>query len=357
MTEIDKEPDPCSSTARSDLFSSHFSFTMDCSPFLNWSEEELVSNREKAIVFRSLAATLKIQPALDVSVEAKAVAFLESVDPQHAEAADDFLGSLASSSDDYSTNFVQCIVILISSPSQVITTATMKMMDNLFFWCSPNIRLALVKADLLPQLITTLNPQSLSFTEAVDIHINLMNVVTFFLWLAAPKGLEDLKIQDDNKQRAVSEAVFQQVLAPSEQYIGLLCINRYSIIDGELSRLFLALLAQILRISPYHQATMEFVLNLPVLLTIPSCLTLFEHELSIWNFLYIVNHLQREWNKTRVEIRQMGKIALRMLRQEGIEDVMEEKLQHHNTASYGEWIVVRSIEWNNLQGINLPKQE
>ncbi|KAK2958131.1 hypothetical protein BLNAU_6835 [Blattamonas nauphoetae] len=63
------------------------------------------------------------------------------------------------------------------------------------------------------------------------------------------------------------------------------------------------------------------------------------------------------WNETRGAVRQIGKAVLRLLRTEGIEDVMEEKLQNDKNGDSGRYIVGNSIEWNNQVGMNLPKEE
>ncbi|KAK2949846.1 hypothetical protein BLNAU_15241 [Blattamonas nauphoetae] len=343
MTEIDNKTAPSSSLARS-----------DCSAFLNWNEEELESVQEKAIVFPSLVATVKSQPALDDSLEAKAVNVLESMSWDDEESADAFLSTFASESGDSSTVFVQCIVVLISSASKTITTTAMEMFDNLITNSSARVHYTLVQADLIPQLIFTLNPRSLSFAEAVDIHIHLLKIILISLWLATPDGLEDLEIEDENGQQVVRETVLKQVLVTSEKYTCHLCMNRYSIVDGDQSKYFLEILAQLLEIYPYHQPTTEIVLHMPVFLAIPSCLTFFENDESIWCFLSSMVNAQREWNITSGEVHQKWKKTHRMLRMEGIEDVIEENLQNDQNTSQGLQIVVNSLQWNNLLGMNLP---
>ncbi|KAK2955930.1 hypothetical protein BLNAU_9090 [Blattamonas nauphoetae] len=345
MTEIDKKTDAIASQAHSDLPSPQLPFPMDCSAFLNWTESWFESESERAVVFRSLVATLKVQPALDMSQEAKAVKLLGSASTMNQDSIDDFLCNFATILDDSSTAFIHSIMMLISSPSHVITTAAMKMLDTLIQYCSENVRLALVKADLLPRLINTLNPQSLSFEEAEDIHTSVMIIIWNTLWLATSESLDHLEIEDENEQQAVHKTVYQQVLAPSEQHIRHFCVNRFSIIDGSQSTIFLALLATILEICPYYQPTMEFVLHIPVFLTIPCCLTFFEIDHSISNFLYFVNNAQWEWNEQREEVREMGITVLRMLRMEGIEEVIEEKLQNDRNEMFGRLIIRRSIEW------------
>ncbi|KAK2963652.1 hypothetical protein BLNAU_1217 [Blattamonas nauphoetae] len=429
-------------------------FPSDCSQFLNWVEDDHVSEHEKAVVFRSLVVTVKSQHTLNASLEEKTV------------------NSFASNSDTSSTNFLQSIVVLISSPNRVITVASMKMLNSLIR-CSQRVRLALVKAELIPHLINTLNPLSLPFAETVDIHINLMTTLWNSLWLATPNCLADLKIEGSEEQQAVHETIFRQVVAPSAKSkserklynsslasfadesltnfvqsivvlvsspsriitvatmemvkaLTMWCSSRdqYALVQADLipqliitlsaqslpvadavdihtsllniivdslwlstprslaflgnqdengqqhvhetimkqvvapsEKSFLELIARILRISPYYQQTMDFILGLPVFLTVPCCLTFFEYDGSIWCFLHTMNHARWEWNKGRGEVRQMWKKVLQMLRMEGIEDVIEEKLEIDRNGTKGREIVIFSIDWNNLQGMNLSERE
>ncbi|KAK2950827.1 hypothetical protein BLNAU_14245 [Blattamonas nauphoetae] len=330
---------------------------MDCSPFLNFDEEELKTESEKTVIFRSLVATLKIQPQLDAALEAKAVKVLESVDLADDKSTDAFLTSFASRSDESLNAFVQSIVVLLSSANTAITTATMEMLDQLILMCSAKVHLALVNTDLIPQIIISLHPLSLSFAEAVDIHINLMNSLTNSLWLSTPTGLRNLRIEDQDERQAVHETVLKQVVAPSEKYIGRLCRNRFSIVDGRQSSSFLSFLTRLLKICPFYRPTMDIVVTMPVVLTIPSCLTFFEHDSSILMFLHEIIEIRQEWNETRGEQRQMGKTVDRMLRMEGLEDVMESKLQNDQSIYLGRVAVTRSIQVNKLLGLNLSEQE
>ncbi|KAK2948734.1 hypothetical protein BLNAU_16372 [Blattamonas nauphoetae] len=307
----------------------------DCSPFLTWNYDKLASDTEKAIVFRSLVATVQLQPALNGSLEAKAI-------------------SLASNADDSFTVFVHFVVTLVSSPNRAITTTTMKMLAGLVWRCSPKKLLSLVRADLIVQLINTLAPQSISFAEAVDSHTNLLFTIYRSLRLTTPFILKFLGLKDDSEQPAVHETVLNQVVVPSEKYIGHLCVNRFSIIEGEQSTNFLELLAQILEISSYYQPTMENVLHMPLFLTIPSCLTFFDYDHAIEHFLHTMKQTQRQWNEQRGDVRQMWKTVNRMLRMEGTEEVIEEKLQNDKNSWYGGLLVSSSIKWSNLLGMNLP---
>ncbi|KAK2954626.1 hypothetical protein BLNAU_10477 [Blattamonas nauphoetae] len=354
MGNIINKMDTYSNATCSDLSSSDLPFSTDCSPFLRWEEDQPNSESEKAVLFQSLVSTVKLHPAHDVSLEAKAVKLLNSVNPKDGQSADALLSHHASASSDSSTDFVLSMVVLISSGSHAITTATMEMLEFLVLWCSTPVHLSLVKADLIPQLIASLNPQSLPFDKAVDIHINVMNIVVHSIWLSTPDYLAKLEIEDDDEQQAVHETVLKQVLVPSEKYIWHLCTNRYSIIDEDLSDEFMTFISQFLLICPYYQPTMDFIVHIPVALSIPSCLSFYDSEDSHWGCLYFIMDAQRDLNKTRREERQMGEKVHRMLRMEGIEDVIEEKLQNDKNGTYGGWTADNSIRWSNQLGVNIP---
>ncbi|KAK2952915.1 hypothetical protein BLNAU_12091 [Blattamonas nauphoetae] len=327
---------------------------MDCSPFLNWREEELESESEQIVVFQSLVTTLKSQPALDVSLEAKILKFLKWAILKNQESADAFLGKLASISDESLGDFTQYIVVLISSPNQAITTAAMEMLDSLIWNCSDKPHLLLVQDGLILQLIVTLNPQSLSLRDCEHIHTCLIRIIASSFWLTTPDGLTQLEIEDGDEEQAVHETVLKQVVVPSAQYICHLCMNRFSIVDLDQSQFFMFLLARLLHISAYYRPTMDFILDMPVVLTIPSYFTFLENDILIWYSLSMMMKSQREWNSTRGEQRQMWKKVDGMLRMEGIEDVLEETCQINNNGLLFPNIVAQTIEWNNLQGMNLP---
>ncbi|KAK2943330.1 hypothetical protein BLNAU_21755 [Blattamonas nauphoetae] len=333
-----------------------FRFSRDCSRFLNWKYNRKESQRKKAIVFRSLVVTVKLQPALDASLEAKAVNFLRSASSTFPDSADGFLSNFKQTTDESLTNFVQSIVVLISSASQIITTAAMVMVRKLLGWCSDKVRLALVKEDLISQIIQTLNPVFLSFAETVDIHIHLIFCIQYSIWLPAPDPFSRLAFGNGDGHQAVHEAVLQQVLAPSEKYICHLCANRLSIIDGDLFYDFMNLFAWLIRASPSSQPIMHFVLHLPVFLTIPSSLTFIEKDCPIWCFLDEMLDPQQEWKKQSEDEQQMMKTVHRMLRMEGFEDVFEERLRNDRKTSWGRDIVANSIRWNSLRGMNLPRR-
>ncbi|KAK2942259.1 hypothetical protein BLNAU_22828 [Blattamonas nauphoetae] len=328
--------------------------SLDCSAFLNWDKSQTKSEHEMAVVFRDLVAIVKSKPALTDTLEVKAMNFLVSVRPYRPQSADVFLSSLASFSDESLTNFVQSMVVLISSASRIITTPAMAMLHRLFTNCSLNVCFTLVKADLIAQLFLTLNPQSVSLTEPERVHTLLIEVIGHSFHLTTPGGLATLEIEDHDGQQAVHEIVLMKVLTPSEKYICHMCANRNSLVDGGQSDVFMALFARLLRLPAYCQPTMDFVLTLPVFLAIPSCLTLIENERPVYSFLNLMVYFQQEWNDLGGDVRLSGNTILRCLRMEGFDDVIEQRLQNDRKQYLGPVVADYSIKINNLHGMNVP---
>ncbi|KAK2944790.1 hypothetical protein BLNAU_20263 [Blattamonas nauphoetae] len=329
----------------------------NCSPFLNWDEEEPESAEEWALIFWSLVATVKSQHVLDDSLVSKAIKLLDCIAPWKEESADAFLNSLVRTPDGSPSNFVTSISVLVSSYNQAVKIASMRMLRNLLDNCSPQNTLSLIEADLIPQLINTLNPLPLSFEESVDIHACLISIITSTTWLATQMGLDELENEHPLERQTIHQTVLDQILIPSEVYLLHLCVNRNSIVDGDQSSEFMLLLGRLLHISPYYQPTLDFILNLPVFLTIPSCLTFFETDAAIAYFFMNMLDCCEKWNDTSGAGRPMGKTVDRMLRMEGFDDVIEQRLRNDKIRMFRSRIVAKSIEWSNLQGINLSAHE
>ncbi|KAK2964063.1 hypothetical protein BLNAU_1144 [Blattamonas nauphoetae] len=102
-------------------------------------------------------------------------------------------------------DFVANINVLLSSTNKTMITASMKMLKSQSQDCSNNHLLALVKADLIPQLIATLNPQSVSLSDCAYIHTYLMDIIIHSVWWSTPTSLTYLGIEDRDEQQAVRE--------------------------------------------------------------------------------------------------------------------------------------------------------
>ncbi|KAK2959936.1 hypothetical protein BLNAU_5133 [Blattamonas nauphoetae] len=341
----------------SDLSSPSSAFSIECVPFLRWPDNQEASRFGHTVVFQSLVATLKLQPELDVSLEKKAAKFLESLTNKSRWFPDDLLIPYVSHSDGSLTDFVPSILVLLSSPNQVIKTASMKMLQTVVANCSAPLKLLLVKADVFDQLIVSLNPLLASSPDSKHIHSKLLSIIANSVWLITPISLSELEIKDPDEQQALRETVLKQVFIPSKQYICYLCSHYHFLVVEDMSTEFTTLLSQILEIYAHCHPTMEYVLTLPVFLASSSCLTFFESDDSINSFLEDVVDSKEQQNEQGGDIRESEMTIVRSLRMEGIDDVIEERLMNDRSTNNADHIVVNSIEWSNMLGMNYSEDE
>ncbi|KAK2963836.1 hypothetical protein BLNAU_1405 [Blattamonas nauphoetae] len=322
--------DPLSTTAPS---SKHIQ-----SAFLEWNEEQIESTPDVLSVFHALVQMINDSHFIVGALEEKIVPFLEQIRPSYGEEVDRFLLGIAPSDDESLQTFVNSIIVLVSSPKQAIVTATMRMLDYLQHNASPPIHLKLVHAALIPRLLSSLNPPSLSFVDGAELHTLLISLVVHSLWLSTPNELQKLEIEDSAEQQTVHETVLDHVLVPSKGYIQHLCENRLVVIaDSSLSDVFMSLLVHLLHISLSHPPTSRVVLALPVILAVPSSFTSNDTTFSNWRLLGGLANAQRRWVSRVSLLRQSEATPVRVLRMEGWEDVVEQQLQH---TIDGDWVRV-----------------
>ncbi|KAK2945769.1 hypothetical protein BLNAU_19325 [Blattamonas nauphoetae] len=334
--------DPLSTTAPS---SKHIQ-----SAFLEWNEEPIESTPDKLSLFHSLVQMINDSHYIDGVLEEKVVPFLEQIRPEYGEEVDRFLLGLTPTDDESLQTFVNSIIVLVSSPKQAIVTATMRMLDYLQHNASPPIHLKLVHAALIPRLLSSLNPLSLSFVDGAELHTLLISLIFQSLWLSTPNGLQKLEIKDSAEQQTVHETVLDQVLVPSKGYVQHLCENRLVVIaDSSLSDVFVSLLVHLLHISLSHPPTSRVVLALPAILAIPSSFTSNDTNFSSWRLLSGLANAQKRWVCRAGLLRQSEATPIRSLRMEGWEDVVEQQMQH---TIDGDWARVVGLSARRMSGVD-----
>ncbi|KAK2963567.1 hypothetical protein BLNAU_1610 [Blattamonas nauphoetae] len=194
-------------------------------------------------------------------------------------------------------------------------------------------------------------------SDAEDIHSQLMNIVNCTLFILSPAGLTTLKISHPSEQQALCEAVLTQILIPSNDYIAHLCAHRYSIVDGLQSSRTMLFLAKIIKVCPSHEQIMDYVLKLPIFLTIPSLMTFFESDGMNLDTLRSMILTERGWANVGGELLEKRKMVLRLLRNEGFEAIVEQRLKNDINGGEGQNLVKRTVEWNNLLGMNAKSFE
>ncbi|KAK2945764.1 hypothetical protein BLNAU_19320 [Blattamonas nauphoetae] len=323
--------------------------------FQNWDGKRIELFADKSKIYRSLVTMAKNDNAFDTTLEKKAVSFLAQIRPTFGEESDRFILDLTPSIDGSLNNFVTSIVVLLSSANQAVIAATMKMLDHLHINSTSQIHLKLVHAALIPRLLSSLNPLSLSFVDGAELHTLLISVISLSVWFATQAGLVSLKINDRHEQQTVHTTVLEHVLVPSEDYIRHLCTNRTLIVDRSLSDDLMFFLSQIILICPHFHPTLTFVVGLPVFFTIPSVLSIFEDNLAIWRLFFELSRAEKEWSTNDGKPSRTGQFVLRSLRTEGFDDVLQQRLQSDRTGYKGEDLVSYSIRMNNLLGMNIQQ--
>ncbi|KAK2963580.1 hypothetical protein BLNAU_1623 [Blattamonas nauphoetae] len=340
------------------MSSVRLSLSTDNSAFMNWDGRQIETMSDRSTVLRSLVAKIKDGHHIDDASEKKAVMLLDQIRPFGSVNVKAFVrGLIVSEPNNYLTDFVISITVLVSSSKQTIIKGTMLLLEHLFSSSSPTFKLKLIEAQMIPQIITSLNAQSLFVAKAEDIHTPLIRIVNQSLRLITPHGMKSLEIEHQHDQQKVHETVLHQFLVPLEEYLRNCCKRRFSFLAGSQSFGFVVLIQNLLDIYPYYLPTMDFVLSLPVVLTIPSCLTFLENEFIIRYILIHTFDIPEEWNKQTKNPRQAGMKLLLSLRMEGFDDATEQQLQSDKGEYFGSDVVDYSIKLNNLQGNNIGQLE
>ncbi|KAK2961991.1 hypothetical protein BLNAU_3047 [Blattamonas nauphoetae] len=244
--------------------------------------------------------------------------------------------------------FVTTINILLSTDNITIVETTLYTINHLVPMCSRNVQFGLLNADLVPQLISSLQPLTRSFKYPQNIHSDLLSIIGRFLWLATPSNDAYAEIDDHTEQQAVHETLLKHVLLPSKDYIRQICHTRTVFIDHVFWPDFMTCVAQIILICPFYQPTMDYVLDLPLIFTMITSNDFNDSDESRACFLGEIADAQEEWDKHDKEIRRMGTIINRSLRMEGSEDQIEQMLQSVRSQPREGYIVSYSTKLNSF---------
>ncbi|KAK2958838.1 hypothetical protein BLNAU_6087 [Blattamonas nauphoetae] len=164
--------------------------------FLNLDPNSNLSFDDKSTIYRSLVALVKGQYPFDMTLQNKAVQFLESLEPQWGDQdqATKLVTDLAPSSNGSPSCFVESILILLSSSHPTVAAAASSFMFETILFLSAEIRLQLVESDLIASMLATVQPQRLPITGNENIIGNLVGTLVYSVLLASPDSLVDLNI-------------------------------------------------------------------------------------------------------------------------------------------------------------------
>ncbi|KAK2940593.1 hypothetical protein BLNAU_24507 [Blattamonas nauphoetae] len=291
----------------------------------------------------------------------KAVLLLEQIGTTVIRNADPFiLGLVPSSPDESVLNFVTSMIVLASSANQILlyhSDLVVSFFSSHSELASTTIRLSLINLDLIPQLLSAINTQSLSLEEAPNIVLSLIDVITHSLSLTSPQHRARIEIEHLWGTQAIYDTVLAHILVPSGEFIRHLCLNHHMFHNDSISVKFVPLLMTILQICHYHQPSIDFIQTLPLFITILNYITFCSSDLPISYCLYDLLDELQEWSQPDDNIHQSGTTGTRLLMMEGFSDVLEEMIVIDKEGENGGYVMEYSISLSNLFGGNCADLE
>ncbi|KAK2955024.1 hypothetical protein BLNAU_9955 [Blattamonas nauphoetae] len=325
--------------------------------FLDWNGIPFMSTPTQSSVYRSLVQMVTDNHHFDDDLTNKAVLFLYEFRNAREEPGDSFFDLDKYASHETVKDFVHSVGMLLSAPNQRIVEATMEFLHRMIIIRSKHFLLKLVKADLIPHLLASLNPVSLSFEYAEDVHIHLVSIIGLALLLLHPNDSKQIDVINATDKHNLQETILARVLLPPASYIRHLCANRHLFINGNRSVHLLNFLTRLISLCPYSTPSMRILQSLPVFFTIPSTSAELDMDRALCWILDALVDAQRDWNNDSGDVRKSGRTACRSLVLEGFEDTLERSIQFGSTEDTRKQLTKHSIVLSNMMGMNAQEGE
>ncbi|KAK2957813.1 hypothetical protein BLNAU_7247 [Blattamonas nauphoetae] len=276
--------------------------------FLNFDPNSELSFEDKSAIYCSLVALVKAEYPFDNALQDKTARFLKNLEPKWGDkqAADRLVTDLVPCSAGSPSGFTESILTLFSSPHSTVVAATLSFINRSTKESSPTIQCRLMKSDLIPNILATVQPQTLSVTGNDTRLDNLIRIIRSFLYLAYPPLLRKLDITAAVDAFNHREIIFQKVVLPSSQFVTFLISNRH-VLDEERSYSFMSLWCTHITIGPFHRPTLSFIAVSPIVMAISSYLSSDEHCSRLRTTLLKINTSIFQWKKEGPEVVKCGK--------------------------------------------------
>ncbi|KAK2957829.1 hypothetical protein BLNAU_7263 [Blattamonas nauphoetae] len=325
--------------------------------FLTFDPNSQLSFKDKSAIYCSLIDLLKAEYPFDNALQDKAARFLKNLEPRWSDhdLAAKLVTDLVLSSAGPPSGFVESTVTLLSSPHSNIVAAALSFVYETTRAASHDIRSRLMESDLIAKVLTTVQPQTLPVCGNATIFGKLVNVIIYSLFLVDPAHLNELGLTTAVNQFKHHEIIFQNVVLPSSEFMTFLITNRF-VLDVDLLKSFMSLLATLLRIGPFHRPTLEFVIASPIVMAFSSCLSFVEDDLCLWIPITKINYSLFFWTKEGPEVTQSGKRMMQALFSECFEDTLEQMMMRDKDEKFGSRLV---DEWQSISqslGLNMSRQ-
>ncbi|KAK2960149.1 hypothetical protein BLNAU_5032 [Blattamonas nauphoetae] len=304
---------------------------------------------EKSLIYRSLVALVKADYPFHQAHQDRATQFLESLEPKCGDTqySNQLVTDLVHSSAGPPCGFLDSILTLVSSRHSTIVAAAFSFLRSSTRAASPAIRDGLVESDLVSKVLATVQPHTLQISG------NEKRIVPCVL-LAFPSSLMNVADISTINKFNHRETILQKVVLPSSEFVKFLISNRH-ILSGDLFPYFMSLLCTHIRICPFHQPTLEFVLTSPIVMAFSSCFSIVEGDYDLWNIHVSIEQSLKEWKEEGPEVVQSGKRMIQALFSEGFDDTLEQMIKKKD-GYYGSKIV-EYIHWiTQFLGLNVKWQ-
>ncbi|KAK2957841.1 hypothetical protein BLNAU_7275 [Blattamonas nauphoetae] len=326
-------------------------------PFMNFDVNSNLSFKCKSQIYCSLVALVKAEYPFDNVLQDKAVLFLKSLEVKRGgrNHTSQLVTDLVPSSAGSASGFAASIVTLLTSPHSRVVAAALSFLFNIAISSSTEIRCRLVASDLISTVLATVQPETLPIAGNEEMINKLVKIIERLADLAYPFNLNVLGIIASGDKFNHHEMIFQNVVLPSSQFVTFLISNQH-VLNGDVFKSFMSLLAIFIRICPFHRPTLEFVLASPIVMTFSSCLSIAEHFESLHLTLFNITHTLLEWKRYEAGVAETWKRTMRALFSESFEDTLEQMTMRDKDGRFGNEIVKECHAISKSLGFNARRQ-
>ncbi|KAK2961830.1 hypothetical protein BLNAU_3267 [Blattamonas nauphoetae] len=342
---------------------------------LTFEANSELSLEDELSLFDSLVVLVKENSPLHHPLQDNAVQLLESLKSKwdQTDRVANRRTDLISNSTGSPSDFLESIFTLLSSPHLRVVAAALSLLYQITSQTSTEMHLRLVETDFIGNILTHVHQHTQQIAGNDTILCSLLGILEVILFIAQPIVFREIGVITPFDAFNHRDLIFQEVISPSSPFLHHLCRNVF-FLSRSLSHSFLRLLDTLLHLSPFHRATLEFVLAAPIVMAFASCLSLVEEwnplraslrsisrslkewkeqpanhlsQVKYWEgYTHPFEHMFRsasrnEWKHEVPDAQRSGKQILAVLISEGFEDTLDEMLMHekgrlHDLAVFNE---------------------
>ncbi|KAK2942584.1 hypothetical protein BLNAU_22501 [Blattamonas nauphoetae] len=329
------------------------------SPFLKWNPTDPLTVDSAGRVFISLGSMVRDGYVFDGELVNKASKFLSSRKQlfKREKDFDCFLRAIGKESSNAIPTLVDSMTVLLFSSHHSIFKGTLTFIHTCLNWCPLSTRLAIVSSSLIPRIPSSPHCRALSLVEDNCILNDLIEIVHTIVRLSTAGYLHCLSTDVGLDPQSVRDVVLHEVLMPMEPSLVQISRNHHFLSWNDEWSSTMGLMTHILKLSPFHQPTLDFVCSSRIPIVIQSLLSQNEHERNNQFVIGLMSNNIDEWKKDGGETWCRGRILLQTQEQEGFFEGIEQILFHDKISGGGKCVRFYSFNLLNKLGLNSPRPE